>query len=176
MHSYYDAIARRRAQALDRAGKSKLSKELFDRIKRHSQTKILTKEDLPEAYDYVEGLYPRCAEPISKTPIYKNENTAFFKELGLPSAGGMYIRLASAVVICYNKKFPDDVVAVHELLHAVHALLGIQSHTERQEEDFAYGKSIPYLIDKGHSEDWIVDEYLWPKESKKTRPDRWEIE
>ena len=34
--------------------------------------------------------------------------------------------------------------------------------TERQEEDFAYGKSIPYLLDNGYSEEWIVKEYMWP--------------
>lgn len=162
MHSYHDAIAWRRAKVLKRADQVKHWKGVFEQIKAHSQTRILARDDLPGAYAYVEGLFPSCADAVSKTPIYKNDNTAFFPRIGLPSAGGMYIRPVGAVVICYAKQFSDDVVAVHELLHCVHALLGSQAASERQEEDFAYGKSIPYLLDNGYSEKWVVEEYMWP--------------
>jgi hypothetical protein len=161
MHSYYDVIAWRRAQTQKRANQTKHWKEVFERIKGHSRTRVLAREDLLGAYEYVEGRFPRCAEAVSKTPIYKNENTAFFPRIGLPSAGGMYIRPVGAVILCYAKDFSDDVVAVHELLHCVHALLGVRVG-ERQEEDFAYGKSIPYLLANGYSEDWIVEKYMWP--------------
>jgi hypothetical protein len=162
MHSYYDVIAWKREQAKKRANQNTHWKEIFEQIKAHSQTRVLARGDIPEAYEYVEDLFPRCAEPLSKTLIYKNDNTAFFPRIGLPAAGGMYIRPVGAVIICYAKEFSDDVVAVHELLHCTHALLGSKNISERQEEDFAYGKSIPYLLGKGYDEEWIVKKYLWP--------------
>jgi hypothetical protein len=53
-------------------------------------------------------------------------------------------------------------VAIHELLHCAHSLLGVKDPEERNAEDFAYGKSIPFLLSRGKTREWLVEKYMMP--------------
>lgn len=154
---------RRRAEAREDAkGRVRASNEKVEKIASHRETVVLTREDHPEAWEYVEEAFPRLAQRIRETTVYRNENTYFCKKIGIPpSAGGLFIIKASAILVCYNRKLEDDVVIVHEMLHYASQLMGSRFRHEDEEEDFAYLRSIPYLA-RRYGRDWIAGTYLLP--------------
>lgn len=132
-------------------------------IKAHDETKFLGRKDFEPAFKYIEDMYPDLAPAVAATTIYKNTNTWFcFKKLGLPrNIGGVYMIRIRAILICHSN-IPDDVVVVHEMLHFVSHMLGSQQTSTASEEDFAFGRSIPYILQQGASKEWIAKRYLLP--------------
>jgi hypothetical protein len=139
---------------------AKKARALLEKIQAHFAT--VESLGLEGPREYVGSMFPATRDAIFDTRVFENTNTAFLRRVDLYGAGGVYIRKIGVVLICYSPGFPSDVVAVHELLHAASALLGSSGDNERQEEDFAYTKSVPYLLDAGHSVDWIIRKYMWP--------------
>ena len=157
--THYDAIRLRRRVEKDLEGHWQ---DVVQQIQSHPETKRFGRADFPGAFGYVEGLYPRIAPVVSATILYKNENTAFCKRIGIPrEAGGAFLTRASAILLCYCS-LPDDAVLVHELLHLASRLLGSGFSSESVEEDFAYAKSIPYLKSRSYPDEWIRTSFLMP--------------
>lgn len=153
----YDTTLAMRAKAKESALK------IVEQIKQHPETRLLVRGEIPHAWQYVEESFPSVANRVKATVVYKNDNTAFCKKVGIPQgAGGLFFIPASTLLVCHNPVFGDDVVVVHEMLHYVSQLLGGSMRNERLEEDFAYSKSIRYLLSRGYTEDWIVEKYLLP--------------
>jgi hypothetical protein len=158
MRTYEALRLRREAEESRRGSGSKVVTEIMS----HPETKVMGRTSLISAYEYVESSFPSAAPAVAAIGVMKNENTAFCRRIGVPrGAGGLFFVDASAILICYNP-FPDDIVVVHEMLHFVSQTLGSRFRNVRSEEDFAYSKSIRYLIDKGLSREWIREEYMLP--------------
>lgn len=137
--------------------------ERVNKIKNHQETVLLKKEGLPEPWEYVEGRYPRIAKNIAQTVVYQNENRAFCRRIGIPEGvGGLFVVPASTVLLFYRRRVPAEVVIVHELLHFTSQLLGRNFTDEDFEEDFAYFESLPYLVSRGYTREWLADTYLYP--------------
>lgn len=164
MPSHYDHLRRRREYEESLRQNNEAAKEKIAEIAKHPETKLIRRDDMPDPWVFVEQLFPRIAPTIATTVVYKNENTAFCKNIGVPpEAGGLFFIKASAILLCYNKeKFKDDVVICHEMLHYASQLLGGKMQTSNIEEDFAYFKSIPYLSLHGYSDKWIAEQYMLP--------------
>jgi len=126
----------------------------------HTQTKVLAREHLPAPYQFVMDKFPEVASIISGINMYKNDNTALWDRLGLSGAAGMYIKPLSLVLIMYSPKAPDDVVAVHELLHCAHDKLNLAEDVFAQ-ETMTFRASIPYIA-KTYDDNWIINNYLFP--------------
>jgi hypothetical protein len=155
----YEATRLRREREIAIRGRGL---HMVEEIRGHPETKEMGRDKLIGAYEYVESLFPSAAPAVSAMRVLKNENTAFCRRLGVPpGAGGLFLVDASSILVCYNQ-FPDDVVVVHEMLHFVSQVLGSRFRNERAEEDFAYSKSIPYLVGIGWARERIRDEYLMP--------------
>ncbi len=159
----YEYVRQRRAYEQQLRDDAKKSAEVLDRIKKHFDTTLLGRETYPEAWQYVENLFPGISDKIRNTKVYKNENTAFCSKIGLPKeAGGLFFIKTSAILICWTRSFKDDVVIVHEMLHYCSQLLGSRFQNRLVEEDFAYLKSIRYLLSKGYDEKFIQEKYMLP--------------
>lgn len=131
-------------------------------IREHPETRLLSRGDLLPAYEYVERAFPSTAPAVAATVVYKNENTAFCKRMGIPrGVGGMFLVDASSILVCHNP-FPDDVVVLHEMLHFVSQMLGSRFTNTPMEEDFAYSKSVNYLVSIGWERERIRDKYMLP--------------
>lgn len=161
--SKYEHLRLKREREEAERSANSLWNERIAKLAAHPETKLLVKENHPKAWAYVEQMFPLIAELISNTKIYKNTNTAFCDKIGVPrGAGGLFVKPASAILVCWNKdRIPDDVVIVHEMLHFSSQLLGSRMASEEVEEYFAYVKSIPYLISRGFDKKWIAEEYLF---------------
>lgn len=159
----HEAIrAKRDAGRSSREKKGELE-EKVRKIASHRETRTISRKDMPEPWAYIENKFPRLANVLSKTTIYKNANTAFCKKLGIPpDAGGVFVPAVSAVLVCYARKIPDEAVVVHEMLHYCSQLMGSRFVNADEEEDFAYLESIPYLAQRGYGRHWIAESYLLP--------------
>jgi hypothetical protein len=163
MLSRYEAMRQRREQEQRERDNDLEWRKRLDTIKAHFATQILTKNEHPEAWEYVERLFPSLAPTIEQTKVYKNDNTAFCAKIGLPKeAGGLFFTKLGIILICWTRKFKDDVVIVHEMLHYVSALLGSRFTHRGLEEDFAYLKSVRYLLSKGYDMKFVCEEYMLP--------------
>lgn len=163
-YSYYDAIRRRREFEEQLRDKGDESKKKIHEVAAHPETVILLREKMPDPWVYVEELFPRIAKTISETKVYKNDNTAFLKNLGFPeAAGGLFFPKASAILICWSRdKFRDDVIVCHEMLHYADQLLGGTMKSREADENFAYYNSIKYLDLHNYTSKWIAEEYMLP--------------
>lgn len=176
-HSHYDAVKSRRKFEEQLRDNGDEAKAKIADIAAHPETVVITRDTLPEPWIYVEDLFPRVAPALTNLKIYKNENTAFCRNIGVPaSAGGLFFIKASAILICWSDdKFEDDVVVCHEMLHYTSQLLGGHMRFSDVEEDFAYSKSIAFLRERGYSEQWIAEEYMlpyyWGREWRKFKMD-----
>jgi hypothetical protein len=157
MKKYWTMLAARERGAREDALK------VVERIRDHPDTRVLSREALLPAWLYVEGLFPSVANKVGLTSVYKNDNTAFCKKIGIPcGVGGMFFISASTLLVCHNTVFGDDVIVVHEMLHYVSQLLGGAMKNRRLEEDFAYSNSINYLLSNGYDEKTTQEKYLLP--------------
>lgn len=137
----------------------------LQKIKEHPETRAYTRKDFEPAYKYVEEMFPELASAIAATVIYKNPNTYFCqnkKGVGLPkNVGGVYMIKVGAILVCHST-IPDDVIVVHEMLHFASNMLGSRLKNAAAEEDFAFCRSIPYIVQQGASKEWIAKRYLLP--------------
>jgi len=163
-HSYYDLIRNRREFEAKLRDNGDESKKKIKEVAAHPETTMILREKMPDPWVYVEALFPRIATVISKTQVYKNDNTAFLKNLGFPeAAGGLFFPKASAILICWNRdKIKDDVIICHEMLHYADQLLGGTMKDRNADENFAYHNSIKYLELHGYKPEWIAGEYMLP--------------
>lgn len=152
--------AKKAGMACNRRSMDALSKMVVD-IAGHSETVIISHEDDPMAWSYVAGLFPKISEAIYGAKIYKNENLYFLKKVGYPaSAAGLFVPPGS--IIISRSGFPIDVVVVHELLHYASKICGSRGHNAALEEEIAYSRSVPYLLDRGYDVEWVCQHYLLP--------------
>jgi len=163
MHKY---VAEREEQAIVK--RREISRDVWRQrmgeIKAHPDTKVIVRKDLPEPWVYVEQMFPDIARDIAKAVVYKNENTAFLENIGIPTdAGGVFVRPANAIIVGYNEKeTPTDVVIVHEMLHYASKLMGGNFASFEAEENFAFSNSIKYLELRGMSREAICNDYMLP--------------
>lgn len=163
-YSMYDAIRRRREFEESMRDKGEEVKAKMAEVAAHPETVVIARSQMPDPWVYVEVLFPRIATAISATKVFKNENTAFLRNLGFPeSAGGLFFPKASTILVCWSKdKFKDDVVVCHEMLHYADQLLGGRMLSRACDENFAYSNSIKYLGLHGYTPKWVAEEYLLP--------------
>jgi hypothetical protein len=140
----------------------------FDELVAHRETEELPRNCHMEVWEYVEKMFPRISTTLAEVKIYRNTNTAFCRRVGFPpQAGGLFVRPVGAIAVFYNRKIPDDVVVLHELLHAAAQMLGPMRGSEF-EEGFAYERSLPYLLER-YDRDWVATNYLMPYYSTRVR-------
>jgi len=156
LHSYEAMLERDKAK---RETKDRIH-QLRVEVGGHVNTRLMTIKDLPEPYAFVMEKFPEVADLIKDIKLYKNDNTALWKRLGLEMVAGLYIRPLSTVLIMYSPKVPDDVIAVHELLHCAHDKLHLAEDVFAN-ETMTFRASIPYIA-KRYDEAWIVENYLFP--------------
>lgn len=116
-------------------------------------------------------LFPRIRATLRSIRLLKNTNTCFCRNVGLGGVAGAFLTRVNAIVVCHSEHVPDDVIVVHEILHYAARLLGGRMTNEGQEEDFAFIKSIPFIVAKGYDKDWIIERYLAPYYSRRVRKD-----
>ena len=141
-------------------------REHISKIKRIALKKI-TYSDFPEAFDYVDNLFPLSR--VKEVDIYKIA-ARDLERMGYGGIEGFYDRVSKIVVIStvkrssrpVNRKYhveakvSRDEVVVHELCHYCYADLGQRSVSREMVEEFAYGWSVGYLRRKGHSDEYII--------------------
>ena len=133
--------------------------------------KIALKEieypEFKEAYDYVDDLFPRVK--VKEIKIYKVAAAALAK-MGFGGAEGFYDTVSKIVVVCGARrtktpidkscyicaKIERDEVIVHELCHYCYGFEGQRSMSSEIREEFAYGWSMPYLRQKGYTDEEII--------------------
>lgn len=146
------------------------TKEDFKVFQNHKNTKEYDYHSFKASYDYVNSIFPEAN--ILDVKIYEAP-IKLFKELKYDGAGGLYSKYWKAVVVpnktvknkkknVISTKLEKDVVIVHELLHYVSDVLGHTSKTRNIEEEFAYGYMIKYALDKGYTEEKIINDIFMP--------------
>jgi len=143
-----------------------LTQKMIEKVKRISFKKIKYPEH-QEAYDYVDNLFPSVK--IKEVAVHKVLSKDLIK-MGLDGVEGFYEPVTKIVVLSgshrssrhgnthYKVDFkiePDEVI-VHELLHYCYHVSGHRSISSEMREEFAYGWSIGYLRQNGHSDDFII--------------------
>jgi len=164
----------KRARNLAYLNQCEFSIDRMKKIKAHVDTRRIEYSKTSKyrkAYDYVDGLFVNA--DVKNVIVYLVSESCL-KRVGLSGIGGCYDKLSKVVVVSKtfnfsgNSKTKDntwstikakvtiDEVIVHELLHYVSMLNGGDSNSIDVEEEFAYGNSLGYLRDKGHSDDEII--------------------
>jgi len=155
--------------------KKKLSEnyqKLIELINNKNNT-VIKYPEYKEAFDYVERKFPGLN--VLNVTIYKVRKRDL-KAADYGGVGGLYIPGKRAVIVSdlpsggstnthakkvINARITIDEVIVHELLHYVSHKF-YRTHDVMMEEEFAYGNSVPYLLDKGHSEEDIIRYNMLP--------------
>ena len=143
--------------------------KMIEKIKKRA-IKRITYPEYKEAYDYVDKTFP--GSNVKNVVIYK-VSEKLFQNIGLGFAEGFYDTYSKIIVISGVKKYRSknykasskisrDEVLVHELCHYVYFTTGHRSVSVEMEEEFAYGWSLGYLRQKGHSDDDIVKDNFLP--------------
>jgi len=146
-------------------------KNNIEKIKNHSDTRIIKYPNHKESFDYVDGLF--CNSGVKEVTIYQC-NRPFLEKLGYKGVGGFFEKIMKTIVIpdlpfeTISKK--NDIVAkitidevlVHELLHYVSDSHKKQTISMELEEEFAYGNSVGYLKSKGYTNEEIVKNNFMP--------------
>ena len=135
----------------------------LEEMKTHPQTQAFKYPEFKEVYDFISGLYPLLKTAIEAITIYKNPNKGYCKkDLKIPASAGGAFFIQHKVIIITKSHIPDELIACHEMLHYASRLMGCSFNSYHYEEEFALGKSIPYILSKGYGEEWIVKWYLAP--------------
>ena len=120
-----------------------------------------------EAYDYVDGLFPKVK--VKNISIYK-VMAKDLARMGYGGAEGFYDTISKIIVVCgarpktqnidkryhVQAKIERDEVIVHELCHFCYYAEGKRSVSSELREEFAYGWSVGYLRQKGYTDEQIV--------------------
>jgi hypothetical protein len=120
-----------------------------------------------EAFDYIDDLFPKVK--VKNISIYKVAAKDLAK-MGYAGCEGFYDTISKIIVVCgarpktqnvdkryrVQAKIERDEVIVHELCHYCYYAEGKRSVSTELREEFAYGWSVGYLRQKGHTDDQIV--------------------
>lgn len=130
---------------------------------------IISYPNFSSSYEYVDSLFKGAN--ILKVVIYKL-SASQMEKLGFGFAEGLYDIPTKTVIIGGNRKFCNkedviveverDEVIVHELLHYAYMAEGMNTSSVEMAEEFAYGWSVGYMRQKGHSDDHIIEKYCLP--------------
>jgi hypothetical protein len=135
-----------------------------------SRTKKIEYKNAKRQFDYVQNIFIEI--DISKANIYFVPYS-LMKVNGYGGVAGFYnystkkIVVGTDLLLDYSNskikaKVTLDETLVHELLHYARHHYNKNNWNVDLEEDFAYGYSIDYFIEKGYSEEEIVNNYLAP--------------
>lgn len=143
-------------------------------IKNHAETQIISCKDYPDAFDYVNNLFPH--RDVKQVYIFQVQKSVL-KKYGLGFCGGFYDKIFKYIILAEDNtekseqnnsiwnsikaEITKDEVIVHELLHYCFDQDGKQID-RNLEEEFAYGYSLKYLLDKGYNEDEIIKKNYFP--------------
>jgi hypothetical protein len=141
-----------------------ITKQNIEKIREHISTKIINYPEYEEAFDYVDELFPYSN---AKLVTIFEASPRFLEKAGFGGIGGLYTKIHNTVIITktphkkpckytVSAKITRDEVMVHELLHYCYFEEGRNSNSTALKEEFAYGWSVNYLRQKGHSDDDIV--------------------
>jgi hypothetical protein len=150
----------------------KLTIENIKKLKRYA-SKIIRYPEQAEAFEYVDKLFPKVG--VKNVPIYK-VSPKDMDRLGYGGVGGFIDTISKTVVVssvmsgfagkaahgAVVGKADVDEVIVHELCHYCYFAEGQRSVSRGMNEEFAYGWSIGYLRQKGHSDDYIIKYNFMP--------------
>ena len=123
--------------------------------------------EFKEAFEYVDSLFP-CSR--AKEVVIHKVAAKDLAKMGLSGVEGFYDPVTKIVVISgshkseyrgdksyrVEAKVDRDEVIVHELCHYCYVDMGYRSVSSEMREEFAYGYSVGYLRQKGHSDDYII--------------------
>lgn len=148
-----------------------LTKNKSDRIIKNPSTELLSYNDYPEAFKYVNSIFPDM--DLQSIKIYK-ASPLMLKKVGYDGMGGFFNALSKIIVISSYQLIPLDVqkhtvraklqkdeILVHELLHYCHNKIGKHDSVNLKEE-FAYGWSWGYLKEKDYQDSYILEYNYMP--------------
>lgn len=147
----------------------------LNKIINHDSTELVKYPDYPKAFDYVSELFPNIG--IKDIKIFQVSKSILSK-YGLGFCGGFYDKIGKNIFVCKNEdsdfakdgtsiwsrissSITEDEVIVHELLHYCFDYNGKKIDINLEEE-FAYGNSLKYLLDKGYTEDEVIKNNYYP--------------
>ena len=156
-----------------KAEQKKQFKSNIQKIKAHKQTQIKRYPQFKQSYEYIDEYFPFAN--IKQIQIYLTSHQVISQILGLTCAAGFYSRTQRIIVITktfinhqnssifsdVHADVKNDQVVVHQMLHYVSHFLQRQVSPLMQQQ-FAYGKSARYLLNKGYSEQFIVNKIYLP--------------
>jgi len=147
----------------------------FNFIKSHEKTKEIKYPAYQESFDYVDYFFPSAL--VKEIKIYLCDHKLLF-DIGLGKSLGFYSPISKIIIIAnpdtikekstttllssIRAKISLDETIVHELLHYASNITVKGYITRRAEEEFAYGYSVKYLINKGHSKKDIINNNFMP--------------
>ncbi len=143
-----------------------LTQKNIEKIRKIALKKIKYPE-YQEAYDYVDSLFP--AAHVKDVVVHKVMAKDMIK-MGYSGVEGFYDPVTKIVVLSgahkssycgdprykVEAKVDKDEVLVHELCHYCYIDMGLRSISSEMREEFAYGYSIGYLRQKGHTDEYII--------------------
>ena len=147
----------------------------MEKIRKSPNTKLIRYEDYPEAFDYVDNLFP--GSNVKEVVLYK-VSPRLLEVLGYGGAGGFYDRCSKEIVIAayapinsrsparydmsIKAKLKKDEVVAHELCHYCFVEEGGSSSSREIWEEFAYGWTLGYLRNKGYTDEQIIKWNYYP--------------
>jgi hypothetical protein len=154
-------------QIIDVTGqRAKLSRTYMDSIKQHDRTQKISYPMYCESFDYVDSLFP---EVNIKSICFYTADRSFMESMGLAGMHGLCTTMDPVVVLCndlleeYKEKervqISFDEVLVHELLHYAF-FIKKPSMSRALDEEFAYGHSIGYMLNKGRTDEYIIQSMI----------------
>lgn len=143
-----------------------LTQKNIEKIRRIAIKQIQYPE-FKEAYDYVDNLFPSVH--VKNVVIHKVAAKDLIK-MGYSGVEGFYDPVTKIVVLSgvrrssapvdrrfhVEAKIGRDEIIVHELCHYCYVSEGHNSVSSEMREEFAYGWSIGYLRQNGHSDEYII--------------------
>jgi len=145
----------------------------FDKIKSTEGTEMVQYPQYRNAFDYVDSFFPQAE--IKNVIVYFCPKKTL-ADVGYKNSGGVYCTYSRVIVVANDliekcdgiwnsvraRTTPDETL-VHELLHyASDSRIKGRKVSSIYEEEFSYGYSIPYFIQKGWTEETIIDNYFLP--------------
>jgi len=150
----------------DHAKQYELTQKNIEKIRKIAIKQIQYPE-FKEAYEYVDNLFPSVH--VKNVIIHKVASKDLVK-MGYNGVDGFYDPVTKIVVLSgarrssnlidrryhIEAKISRDEVIVHELCHYCYVFEGHRSVSSEIKEEFAYGWSIEYLRQNGHSDEYII--------------------
>ena len=138
---------------------NKCNKEYSKKIEKLvKKSRIIKYPKHKEAYEYVDRLFKSSNVKDIEICIVRLE---FLREVYGDGCDGVFCSLNKKIFVSMSKKsFPIDEIIVHELIHYVHDKEELNFKDPEMKEEVAYGWTIGYLREKGHSDDHIINNII----------------